>query len=108
MERMREEQFVKIAKALADPTRHRILRTIRERGELNCSQIWDCFRLSQPTISHHIKTLAEAGLVTCRREGTFHVVKADESVLEAFARSVAPSPARAPRARRRGRASAGG
>lgn len=105
---MRDEQFVKIAKALADPTRHRILRAIRESGELNCSQIWQRFGLSQPTISHHIRTLVEAGLVCCRREGTYHVMKADEAALEAFARSVAPPPARAPRARRRGRASTGG
>ncbi len=54
--------FVKIAKALADPTRHRMLQEIRAKGELTCSQVCECFHQSQPTISHHVKTLEAAGV----------------------------------------------
>jgi ArsR family transcriptional regulator len=103
---MKDTQVVKIAKALADPTRHQMLQEIRARGELNCSQIHELFALSQPTISHHLKLLAEAGLVVCRKEGQYHVMTVDAEVLSSFAESVAgavPRPMRtAPRAARPG------
>lgn len=88
---MRDAQFVKIAKALADATRHRMLAEIREAGELNCSQICEKFPLSQPTISHHIKTLAEAGVIKVRKEGQYHVLSVDEVVLDEFAEDIAPA-----------------
>lgn len=85
---MDTQQLVKIAKALADPTRQKMLRQIRAGGEVNCSQICDNFDLSQPTISHHLKMLGEAGLIRCRKEGQFHVMSADEDLLKAFAESI--------------------
>src|SRR3954463_9572293 len=90
---MRDPEFVKIAKALADATRHRMLLEIRGAGELTCSQICEKFPQSQPTISHHIKTLAEAGLVKCRREGQFHVISVDEDLLGEFAADLNPESA---------------
>jgi ArsR family transcriptional regulator len=95
---MREEQFVKIAKALADPTRHRMLREIRSAGEMTCSGVCDCFALAQPTISHHIRILEESGLIRIRKDGQYHVLSVNEPVLEAFAGDLAP--ARPPRAKR--------
>ncbi|MBY0310741.1 MAG: metalloregulator ArsR/SmtB family transcription factor [Phycisphaerales bacterium] len=89
---MRDTQFVKIAKALADATRHRMLMEIRDAGELNCSQVCERFPLSQPTISHHIKTLAEAGVIKMRKEGQFHVISVDEQTLSAFAADIVPAP----------------
>lgn len=82
---MREAQIVKIAKALADPTRLKMLSVIREAGELTCSQVCDKFPQRQPTISHHIKALEAAGLVKIRKAGQFHVLTVDEQVLEGFA-----------------------
>jgi ArsR family transcriptional regulator len=93
---MRDAQFVKIAKALADATRHRMLAEIRAAGELTCSQVCEKFPLSQPTISHHIKTLAEAGVVRVRRDGQYHVITVDEQVLSAFAQDIAPASAAPP------------
>jgi ArsR family transcriptional regulator len=93
-------QLVKIAKALADPTRQKMLRQIRTGGEVNCSQICDNFDLSQPTISHHLKMLAAAGLIRCRKEGQFHVMSADEDVLRTFAETIVsgdPRQSRSPR-----------
>jgi len=83
-----DKKFVKIARALADPTRTRMLREIRKAGELNCSQVLERFDLSQPTISHHIKILAEAGLVACRKAGPYHVMKVDEAVVNQFAATI--------------------
>ena len=92
MGEMRDAEFVQIAKALADATRHRMLLELRAAGELTCSQICEKFPQSQPTISHHIKTLAEAGLVSCRKEGQFHVISVNEEVVAAFAQDITPEP----------------
>ena len=55
-------------RALGDDTRQRILVMLQER-ELCVSEIVDAFRMTQPTISHHLSVLRQAGLVTRRREG---------------------------------------
>lgn len=81
---MREADFVKVAKALADPTRYRMLQELRRAEELTCSCMCNRFSLSQPTISHHIKTLEESGLITIRRQGQFHILKVNEALLKAF------------------------
>lgn len=96
---MRDEPFVKIAKALADPTRHQMLRELRAAGELTCSDVCERFALSQPTISHHIKTLQESGLIRIRKQGQFHVLSVDEKVLSEFARDLSGPPAAPRRAR---------
>ncbi len=95
---MNPSRIVKIAKALADPTRLRMLRAIRAAGELNCSQVCEKFPLSQPTISHHVRTLESAGLITVRREGQFHVLGAADEVLAEFTGELTGIE---PRARRR-------
>jgi ArsR family transcriptional regulator, arsenate/arsenite/antimonite-responsive transcriptional repressor len=86
---MDDAALVMIAKALADPTRYRILNDIRAAGELTCSEV--CERQTakrQPTISHHIGLLEDAGLITIRREGCYHVLTVNENLLAAFARAV--------------------
>lgn len=88
---MREADFVKVAKALADPTRYRMLQELRRAAELTCSCMCNRFPLSQPTISHHIKTLEEAGLITVRREGQYHVLCVNEELLRAFVDDLNPS-----------------
>ncbi|MFN7021384.1 MAG: ArsR/SmtB family transcription factor [Phycisphaerales bacterium] len=97
---MTDTDFVKIAKALADPTRHRILREVRAAGELTCKQVCERFALSQPTISHHICTLAEAGLFKVRKRGQFHVLTVDHAVLDGFVAFLGSDGADAPPASR--------
>jgi ArsR family transcriptional regulator len=62
-----------IAKALADPQRFAILSFVCDRGrdgsEVGCKEVVAKFPVSQATISHHLKELQHAGLVTGRREG---------------------------------------
>jgi len=104
---MQEADFVKVAKALADPTRYRMLRELRDAGELTCSCMCDRFSLKQPTISHHIKTLEEAGLISIRKDGPYHVLTVNEALLSAFTRDLAtpngPGPAGAAPAKRKAR-----
>ncbi len=60
-------------KALGDPVRLRLLLMIaaHPNGEACVCDLTPAFTVSGPTISHHLKTLREAGLVTCDRRGTW-------------------------------------
>jgi ArsR family transcriptional regulator len=63
-------RYARLFRALGDPTRIEILGIMARRGaELNVCDVEDCFDLSQPTISHHLRILREAGLVETERRG---------------------------------------
>lgn len=60
----------RLLKALADPTRLRILSLLnRYEGDICVFEIVESFTLEQPTISHHLRILRDAGLVDCRKSG---------------------------------------
>lgn len=60
----------RLLKSLADPTRMRILSLLsRHEGEVCVFEIVESFTLEQPTISHHLRILRDAGLVDCRKKG---------------------------------------
>ncbi len=65
--------LARMFKALGDPVRLRLLSLIASQagGEACVCDISDSFDLSQPTISHHLKVLREAGLLDCERRGTW-------------------------------------
>jgi ArsR family transcriptional regulator len=71
-------------KALGDPTRLAMLQMILEREELCACEIEPSFDLSQPTISHHLKQLREAGLITGERRGTWIYYSADRQAIGAL------------------------
>jgi ArsR family transcriptional regulator len=58
-------------KALADPTRVAIINSLSAAEEVCVCNLTETFDLSQPTISHHLKILREAGLVESTRRGTW-------------------------------------
>lgn len=62
------EHFIKITKALSDPTRVRILGLLLD-GELCVCNIVEVMSFAQPTISKHLKQCTDAGLTTSRKEG---------------------------------------
>ncbi|MFF5015366.1 ArsR/SmtB family transcription factor [Streptomyces sp. NPDC001165] len=66
-------ELAKIFKALGDPVRLRLLSMIASRagGEVCVCDLTPAFDLSQPTISHHLKLLRQAGLIDCERRGTW-------------------------------------
>jgi ArsR family transcriptional regulator len=65
--------LAKVFKALGDPVRLRLLSMIasRDGGEICVCDLTPAFNLSQPTISHHLKLLRQAGLIDCERRGTW-------------------------------------
>ena len=61
--------LVRALKALGDPTRFRMMQEIAAAGELSCGQVAERFDVSQPTISHHLAILIEAGVLLARQAG---------------------------------------
>jgi ArsR family transcriptional regulator, arsenate/arsenite/antimonite-responsive transcriptional repressor len=85
-------------KALGDPVRLRLMSMIasRESGEICVCDLTPAFRLSGPTISHHLKVLREAGLVNSERRGTwvyYRPVPAKLAALSALLNVGMPVPA---------------
>ncbi|MGW6377954.1 ArsR/SmtB family transcription factor [Rhodococcus sp. NPDC055112] len=69
----RAHEIARTFKALGDPVRLRLLSLIasHDGGEACVCDISPAFDLSQPTISHHLKVLREAGLLDSERRGTW-------------------------------------
>lgn len=63
------EQLAKSLKALADPARIRLLSLIAAAGEACSCDLTEPLGLSQPTVSHHMKILREAGFVEREQRG---------------------------------------
>ena len=79
MGREQAEATAQLLKAVADPVRLQLLSLIRtsKNQEACVCDLTPAVGLSQPTVSHHLKVLTEAGLVTRERRGTwawFHLV----------------------------------
>jgi DNA-binding transcriptional ArsR family regulator len=70
-----------VFKALADPTRRRILQLLRER-EMTAGEIAEHFTVSKPTLSGHFAVLREADLVEAEKKGTTITYRLKLSVLE--------------------------
>ena len=78
--------YARVFKALGDETRLEMLGLLAGAGtELCACDIEGHFELSQPTISHHLKILREAGLVTAERRGTWVYYALDAGALRLLA-----------------------
>ena len=73
----------KILKAISDPKRLRIVDML-SCGELCACKILEAFRITQPTLSHDMRVLIEAGIVNDRREGKNIFYSLDQERLAAF------------------------
>jgi ArsR family transcriptional regulator len=80
------QQLVATFRALGDPTRLEIFRLVAAQPEPICvCDVVDRFEVSQPTISHHLKVLRDAGLVTVSRRGVWAYYAADPDGLRRIA-----------------------
>lgn len=68
-------------KALADPTRRRILELLRN-GDLTAGELAEHFDISKPSLSHHLATLKSAGLVSDERRGQNIVYSLNTTVMQ--------------------------
>jgi ArsR family transcriptional regulator len=63
------QQTSRVMRALADPTRVRIVAMAKARGKLYECEIVGAFGLAQPTASYHLRLLSDANVLAKRREG---------------------------------------
>jgi ArsR family transcriptional regulator len=85
---MKSTELVRIAKALSDPTRLRIYSAISACSEIFCGELVEKHGLTPGTISHHLKVLADAKLIECRREGQFIYNRALPKTIHEYTRSL--------------------
>ena len=70
VERKEAERMARIAKALGDPIRLTLVDVLRKNaGQVCVCELVPLFDLSQPTVSHHLKILRDAGIVGSERKG---------------------------------------
>ena len=84
-----DRKLVRVLKALADHGRFRMVQEIAAAGELSCGQVGERFALTQPTVSHHLKILADAEVLLVRRQGQHAIVSVNQELVDEAA-SVLP------------------
>jgi ArsR family transcriptional regulator, arsenate/arsenite/antimonite-responsive transcriptional repressor len=72
--------------ALADPTRMEIMRELAGQPEVCACDFTSCCSVSQPTVSHHLKVLRDAGAVTSERRGNWVFYQIAPNLTERLAR----------------------
>jgi DNA-binding transcriptional ArsR family regulator len=75
---------VVLLQAVADPTRLSILRQLSTEGPVCACGFDDCCTVGQPTISHHLRALREAGWVSSERRGTWIYYSIRPEAVERF------------------------
>ena len=85
VERRQAERMAAIAKALGDPVRLQLVDVLRKHaGKVCVCELVPLFDLSQPTVSHHLKKLREAGIVGSERRGLWAYYYVIPESLEEF------------------------
>lgn len=84
------KQLEKISKALGDVHRLRILTDMSSKGGcIQCAEIRNFTDLAQPSVSHHIKILIEAGLIAPEKAGRHYAYTLNEEVLSGYVKQIA-------------------
>ena len=87
---MELKQIEKIAKALSDVNRLKILQHMQSnKGRIECMDIGGILNLAQPSISHHVKKLVEAGLIEPQKDGRYHNYTLNKKLWKAYLRALA-------------------
>jgi ArsR family transcriptional regulator, arsenate/arsenite/antimonite-responsive transcriptional repressor len=84
------ESLARIFRALGDPTRVRLLSLIAAHADREACvcDLTDPVGLAQPTVSHHLKQLAEAGLITREQRGKWAYYRVVQTTLDSLANSL--------------------
>jgi ArsR family transcriptional regulator, arsenate/arsenite/antimonite-responsive transcriptional repressor len=93
-------ELSRVFKAMGDPVRLRLLSLITSHsgGEACVCDLTGVFDLTGPTISHHLRVLREAGLISGERRGTWIYYRAHPEALGRLSTVLMPEPAEAPEA----------
>lgn len=83
---MNDEMAVKIYKALGEPTRLQIVKALASETHMACMHMTDEFEInSNSTLTHHLKILINAGLLSVRKEGTYRYYSLNRDILMKYA-----------------------
>jgi ArsR family transcriptional regulator len=90
------ERLARVFKALGDPTRVKLLSLIAAAGDGGACvcDLVEPVNLAQPTVSHHMRQLVDAGLITREQRGKWAYYRVVEESLLAVARALTPAPRR--------------
>jgi ArsR family transcriptional regulator, arsenate/arsenite/antimonite-responsive transcriptional repressor len=94
---LNEKQLINALKAIADPTRLKILQILKQKGQCSIGKavglcacdIEEQIRLSQPTISHHMAVLKKAGLIQAEKHGLWMWYRRNEDSLQELGKLIA-------------------
>lgn len=84
-----DAELVRALRALADSNRFRMVQEVAAAGELSCGQIHELFPLSQPTVSHHLKILSDAGVLIPRADAKHRFLSVNQELLDAIGEALA-------------------
>jgi ArsR family transcriptional regulator, arsenate/arsenite/antimonite-responsive transcriptional repressor len=85
--RGRALRMAEVAKAIGDPIRLQLVDVLRKQaGKVCVCELVPLFEVSQPTLSHHLKKLREAGIVDCERQGLWAYYYVVPDALEELSR----------------------
>src|SRR4051794_30599096 len=101
-----DARLVRVLKALGHAKRFRMVEELAAAGELSCGELAGKFDLSQPTVSHHLKLLMDAGIIEARHQGQHHFLSVNVALLDELAALLPArlSPRRPPNQKKRSRA----
>lgn len=85
---MDRSEVEKISKALADSTRLKIFEAVSAGDRMSCGEIVSMRGVTPATVSHHLRILTEAGLITCQREGQFVYSRAVPETIAAYTQAL--------------------
>jgi ArsR family transcriptional regulator len=87
VDRERADRLARVAKALGDPIRLQLVDVLRQHaGKVCVCELTPLFDVGQPTVSHHLKVLRDAGIVASERQGLWAYYYVLPEGLEEFAR----------------------
>src|SRR3954452_20730737 len=105
IEKREAERMATVAKALGDPIRMQLVDVLRKHaGKVCVCELVPLFDLSQPTVSHHLKVLRDAGIVGSERRGLWAYYYVNPDSLEELSAWLSNCPARTRFGRRCGNA----
>ena len=78
----KDEQVISLLGVISEGARFKILSVIASKGEITAKDILEQFDFTQPTLSHHMACLTEAGLVNVRRKGRFAYYSFNKETLD--------------------------
>ena len=85
---MDRSDIAKISKALADATRLKIFEAISAGDHMTCGELVSMRGVTPATVSHHLRILRDARLITCRRQGQFVCSEVVPETIAGYTRAV--------------------